>query len=171
MNWFLSLSTALISWVSYQESIKIKNLPSPEPQVILESQIQAEEKKQIIEPLPDVLSSTSKNPLDQINQYRKSHGLSEASEQSDVCSFAKLRVQEISHSFDHNGFIDRINNNSLPYSSYSLVTENIAQVNDINLLVDMWIASPTHEENIRKDTPFICIENIGDYYVMAGYKP
>lgn len=109
--------------------------------------------------------------MNEINTYRASQGLSSVQTQTDVCAFARTRAQEIVSSFNHNGFRERINNNSLPYSSYSSVTENIAMNADYKGVVTQWINSSGHAENMRKDTPFVCVENSGNYYAYEGWKP
>ena len=38
-------------------------------------------------------------------------------------------------------------------------------------IVDGWINSPTHAENMRADTPFICVVQNGDYFAYEGWKP
>lgn len=106
-----------------------------------------------------------------INDYRKSKGLSPVKTDTYTCSFAKIRAQEISKGFNHNGFRDRINSNSLPYPSFSSVTENIAMTSDYKKVVSMWISSPGHAENMRRDTPFVCVESSGNYYAYEGWRP
>ena len=118
------------------------------------------------------VSSNSSNPSDlevfllgKVNEYRTSLGLSAAVSDSNTCNFAKKRVQEITVNFSHDGFKD------YPYPSFSKVTENIAQNSDYKQVVEWWINSPVHAENMRADTPFICIETSGDYYAYEGWKP
>lgn len=112
-----------------------------------------------------------KNLLNALNQYRTSKGLSTVSMESEVCDFAKTRSQEIASNFNHDGFTKRIESKTLPYKSYSLVTENIVLNSSSSQIIPMWISSPPHAENMRKDTPFVCIENFGNYYVYEGWKP
>lgn len=121
------------------------------------------------------LTRGTTNPSDyilgKINEYRISRGLSPVTANTETCSFAKTRAEEISHSFTHDGFTDRISNNNLPYPSYHDITENIAYNTNYGDVVNTWIASPGHEENIRKNTPFICVGKYGNYYVMEGWRP
>ncbi len=106
-----------------------------------------------------------------INNYRLSRGLSEVQIDPYTCALAKTRAQEISREFNHDGFKNRINNNLLPYPTYSEVTENIASTSDFKRVVDLWINSPGHAENMRKNTPYVCVENYGMYYVYEGWRP
>lgn len=112
-----------------------------------------------------VNNSISDYLLGKVNEYRKSLGLYEVKSDSNTCDFANKRVSEISTNFNHDGF------KNLPYPSYSKVTENIAMNSDYKEVVNQWIASLGHAENMRADTPFVCIENSGNYYVYEGWKP
>ena len=109
--------------------------------------------------------------LNAINDYRVSKGLGRVVSNAETCSFAKTRAGEISANFNHDGFTQRIASHNLPYTSYSLVTENIAENSDSSQIVNMWINSPSHEENIRKDTPYVCIVQNGNYFAYEGWKP
>lgn len=106
-----------------------------------------------------------------INTYRKSKGLSPVQTDPYTCSFAKIRAQEITRGFNHDGFSSRIKNSSLPYPSYSQVTENIAMTSDYKKVVSMWINSPGHAENMRRNTPYVCVESSGNYYAYEGWRP
>ncbi len=109
--------------------------------------------------------------MSEINEYRRSQGLSIVKTHSSTCAFAKTRAKEIATSFNHDGFRDRINNKTLPYPSYSSITENIAMTSDYKQVVTMWKNSSGHAENMRKDTPFVCVEREGNYYAYEGWKP
>ena len=106
-----------------------------------------------------------------INEYRRSQNLSEVKTDSYSCSFARVRAEEISKSFNHNGFRSRVDSKTLPYPAYKSVTENIAMTSDYTQVVEMWVNSPGHAENMRKDTPFVCVESYGNYYAYEGWKP
>jgi uncharacterized protein YkwD len=109
--------------------------------------------------------------MNAINEYRKLKGLSEVKTDSYTCSFAKTRAQEISINFNHDGFSQKVANKSLPYPSYSLITENIAMTSDYKKVAELWINSPGHAENMRQNTPFVCVENYGNYFAYEGWKP
>lgn len=121
--------------------------------------------------IPNAAFSPLDYILEEINTYRQQKGLPRVSSNTETCSFAKVRAEEISHSFTHDGFNKRVSDKNLPYPSYREVTENIAYNTDYTDVVNRWIASPGHEENMRKDTPFICIARFGDYYVFEGWRP
>lgn len=106
-----------------------------------------------------------------INDYRHANGLGSVTTNDLTCSFASLRAQEISLNFSHDGFSSRLNSHSLPYPSYSLVTENIAETGNYHDVVTLWANSPGHAANMRADTPYICVEQNGNYYAMEGWKP
>lgn len=109
--------------------------------------------------------------MKQINDYRASNGLSAVSTNSETCSFASIRAGEIASDFSHSGFTSRINNKSLPYPFYHEVAENIAMNSDPSQIVAMWINSPGHAENMRKDTPFVCVAQSGNYFAYEGWHP
>lgn len=117
------------------------------------------------------LSAVQTYILNGINAYRESKGLSFVSADSYTCSFAAVRAQEITTSFTHDGFTNRINSHTLPYPSYHEVTENIAMTSDYQQVVPMWIASPGHAENMQKDTPYVCVAQSGNYFAYEGWKP
>jgi len=106
-----------------------------------------------------------------INDYRKSKGLGGVKTSTETCSFAKIRAKEISISFNHEGFRNRLTKGTLPYKSWTLVTENLAQTSNYKNVVSMWIASSSHAENMRKDTLYVCVENYGNYYAYEGMRP
>lgn len=109
--------------------------------------------------------------MNAINSYRTSQGLYPIKKDTYTCNFAKIRAKEISTSFNHDGFRSRINNGTLPYPSYRLITENIAMTSDYKRVVPMWINSEGHALNMRRDTPYVCVEFYGNYYAYEGWKP
>jgi len=109
--------------------------------------------------------------LERVNEYRVSQGLYRVQTDPYTCKFAQLRAEEISRSFNHDGFRRRIEDNSLPYPSYTKVTENIAMISDYTQVVNMWIASSGHAENMREDTPYVCIGQVENYFTYEGWRP
>ncbi len=109
--------------------------------------------------------------LVQINSFRSSKGLSPLSANSETCFFANMRVQEIQSAFNHDGFTNRINSKSLPYTSYSEVAENIAMNSNPNEVISGWINSPGHNANMLKNVPFGCVVGSGNYYVFEAWRP
>lgn len=106
-----------------------------------------------------------------INDYRRSQGLSEVKTDPYTCDFAKVRAEEISKSFSHSGFNARVQNKTLPYPSYSTVTENIAMNSDYKKVVSAWINSSGHAANMRANTPNVCVEKFNNFYAYEGWKP
>ncbi len=109
--------------------------------------------------------------MNAINEYRKSLGLSSVTTSTETCNFANIRAQEISVNFNHDGFRNRIDNGTLPYKTWSQITENIAMTSDYKQVVNMWINSSGHAANMQKDTPYVCVESYGNYYAYEGMKP
>lgn len=127
-------------------------------------------------PTPEALGSVSADPkkdfmMKVINEYRRSLGLSSVQTSQETCDFAKIRAKEISTDFNHDGFQNRINSHTIPYSGWSMITENIAMTSSYKNVVNMWINSPGHAENMRRNTPYVCVEAYGNYYAYEGMKP
>jgi uncharacterized protein YkwD len=121
-------------------------------------------------------STTSTNDvqsfiISQINAYRTSLGLATVKPNNETCNFAALRAKEIATSFSHDGFNQRISSHTLPYASWSKVTENIAMTSDYKSVETMWQNSPGHAENMRADTPYVCVVQEGNYFAYEGLKP
>lgn len=147
----------------YQEVARVKSL-----------------KSQKISPMPQPTQSYSepvsnsemvKNyMMAEINSYRKSQGRSEVQTDKYTCAFAKVRAEEIAKNFNHDGFQNRLKSKTLPYPSYAYVTENIAMNSNYKNVVKVWIDSPGHAENMRADTPFVCVEKFGNFYAYEGWR-
>lgn len=120
---------------------------------------------------PTNTNSVSDYILEQVNNYRKSQGLSPVTSNSETCSFAAIRAQEISTNFSHDGFTSRVNSKTIPYPSYHDITENIAMNSNYKNVINQWINSPGHAENMRRDTPYACIMQSGNYYAYEGWRP
>jgi uncharacterized protein YkwD len=106
-----------------------------------------------------------------INNYRSSQGLSSVQTSNETCSFAATRAVEIVSNFSHDGFQNRIDSKTLPYKTWSGITENIAMTSNYKDVVNMWINSPGHAANMRADTPFVCVRQNGNYFAYVGMKP
>lgn len=109
--------------------------------------------------------------MTEINKYRSAQGLSSVQTNAETCSFAATRAAEIISSFNHDGFQNRITDKTLPYKSWSNVTENIAMTSNYKDVVTMWINSPGHAANMRSDTPFVCVRQSGNYFAYEGMRP
>lgn len=118
-----------------------------------------------------LLDSKQQFMLNAINTYRSKYGLSSVKPDSYTCNFATIRAKEIVTNFSHAGFSQRINNRTIPYPGYSLITENIAMTSNYQNVVNMWVSSAGHAANMRKDTPFVCVAYNGNYFAYEGRKP
>lgn len=117
------------------------------------------------------LTETELYIINAINAYRKSQGLAAVQTDDVTCSFATIRAKEIATNFSHDGFNERVKNNTLLYKNYALITENIAETSNYKNVVDMWAASAPHAENMRADTPYVCIAQYDNYFAYEGWKP
>ncbi len=111
------------------------------------------------------------NLLSQVNAYRATKGLPPVSSEAYTCAFANTRAGEITSAFNHDGFSSRVNSKNLPYPSYSEIAENIAMSSNPADVVQAWIDSPGHNENMLKNTPHACIGNSGNYYAYESWRP
>ncbi|MBA3723424.1 MAG: CAP domain-containing protein [Candidatus Levybacteria bacterium] len=124
---------------------------------------------------PTELGNDTANPMTfimhEINAFRSKNGLSSVTTNAQVCAFAATRAQEITASFNHDGFQSRADAKTLPYSNWSNVTENIAMTSNYKDVVNMWENSAGHAANMRADTPFVCVRQQGNYFAYQGMKP
>lgn len=151
--------------ITISKSTKTTETPTPTPGVEPPTQTQSKPQTQIQTP------NDSGNLIGQVNAYRASKGLSEVSTDPYTCAFANIRASEITSAFNHDGFSSRVNSKTLPYPSYSEIAENIAMSSNPADVVQAWIDSPGHNENMLKNTPFACIGNSGDYYAYESWTP
>lgn len=117
------------------------------------------------------LSNVSSYILNGVNDYRSSLGISQVQASAQTCVFASIRAQEISYGFTHDGFYSRVDNHTIPYAQWSHATENIAEAPDYKEVVTLWKNSPEHAANMRDNTPYVCIEQYGNYYAYEGMRP
>jgi len=174
------LSASIMSVVSVTPTVSITptpNILTPTPSKIPSSHLKSGKLEVTpsltikISTFSDVQILANKDyVLKAINDHRVSKGLSVLNSDSYTCNFAKLRALEISNNFNHDGFNNRINNKTLPYSSYSSITENIAMNSNYKEVANTWINSPPHALNLEKDANYACVGNTNDYYVFESWK-
>lgn len=116
---------------------------------------------------PIFASENSSVFLAKINQFRISKGRLPVKSNPSTCRLASLRAKEIAKDFSHDGFYNRVKNKDLPYPTYKLATENLARTKRQNA-VELWIDSPSHAQNLLKNTSFACVENYGYCYAYEG---
>ncbi len=142
--------------------------PAPSPSVAPSSAPSATPKAS---PSANPTTNQEQYFIDQINKYRAQNNLGPVKTDSYTCDFAKVRAKEITTGFNHDGFTNRVNSKTLPYPSYHQITENIAMTSNYTQVVTMWINSPGHAENMRQDTPYVCVESSGNYFAYEGWRP
>lgn len=151
----LTPSPTIKPTLSPSPTIKPTRIPTPRPSSTIISSYSA--KKDYI--------------MNAINDYRTSQGVTKVSTDPYTCDFAKIRAKEISINFNHDGFRQRIDSNSLPYPSYKKVVENISLNSNYQNVVKNWINSASHAQNLRADTKYGCVEFAGNYFVYLGWQP
>lgn len=169
-NWFWPNNNSIRN---PKPTITPKPTPKLTPKPSLKPTIKPIPTLNIITPTSQVATNQSVEGflLGAINDYRKSQGLSTVQTDPYTCNFAQVRAGEIVNAFNHDGFSSRINSKSLPYPSYHSVIENIAKNSNYKNVVQSWINSPGHAQNMRSDTPYVCVKAQGAFYAYEGWKP
>ena len=106
-----------------------------------------------------------------INSYRQENGLPSFLFNQTVCDFAAARAQELGSDFSHNGFRQRIDTKTLPYSDYSHIAENIADCSSPEKAFELWRNSSGHNENMLSSASHGCIGNVGRLYTLEIWQP
>jgi len=154
-------------------SLKISHLVSskilPDKRV-LSAHAKATNNQQTLSQQATQLSSVSFYLLNAVNAYRSSLSLYPVKTSFQTCAFAKTRAQEIAKSFSHDLFYGRVNSHMMPYVSWSRATENIAETTDYKQVVTLWKNSPGHAANMRDNTPYVCIQQYGNYFAYEGMR-
>lgn len=96
-----------------------------------------------------------------VNDWRVQNGMAAFLEYPEVCSMADTRLQDMKTAFSHDKFYERYE--SLPYT----VSENLSRdyTNEEELL-EGWIDSPTHYENLIAPYTYSCIKCNKTYCVQ-----
>jgi uncharacterized protein YkwD len=168
-SFFSFFKNSLITYISNTSNQNEVLAAQTAPTVIQPIPTQAPQAP-VIPPQNTQLSQVSSYILNGVNAYRSSLGLSPVTSTSETCNFAQTRAQEISNSFNHTGFYNRVNSHTLPYAQWSHATENIAQAPDYKEVVTLWENSPEHAANMRDNTPFVCIMQYQSYYAYEGMR-
>lgn len=96
-----------------------------------------------------------------VNEYRVQNNLSVLTESVPTCSIASGRLIEIKSDYSHTGFYKFGSTYDMPLS------ENIARnFFTPESVVDGWLKSPTHKENLDKPWTHMCIATDGVYVVQ-----
>lgn len=121
-----------------------------------------------------ILTDEHQVVLDNINKYRVSQGKAEVKAESEACDIAEDRSFTVSKIWIqpnpsqpqmHQGFLDY----KLPYDGQWF--ENLSRGYSAYNVVDAWIASPEHRDNLLADMKYVCVENTGVFWVMIGWQP
>ena len=111
-----------------------------------------------------MLSKDEQFILKQINQYREAHDLKPIKEDKKAAKYAWQRVKEIQDDWSHEGFLKN--------APYLPAVENLARNYKTNKeVVEAWIKSPSHNENLlNKDINRMGIKINNGYVAMEGRK-
>lgn len=104
-----------------------------------------------------------------VNQYRAKNGMSQLQWYLPLCDYARQRSQQISTDFSHEGYLSDAESKVL-YQQYcpecARTGENLAEgfISEEGVLQG-WINSPTHKENLDYDWTYACAYFYGNKYV------
>lgn len=111
-----------------------------------------EEIRRLVEEEKTVLSYDEQEVLDLVNKYRKENGIDELSAFSKLQDVAKLKAIDLveneyfSHISERLGTpFEMLENNGVVYT---IAGENLARGSSIEKVVEAWINSPLHRDNI-----------------------
>jgi len=96
-----------------------------------------------------------------VNEYRVQNNLSVLTESVATCSITNARLVEVNNDYSHKGFYK-----FSPAYNMSLgenIASNYIRPQDV---VEGWIASPLHKENLDKPWTHMCIATDGVYVVQ-----
>jgi len=113
--------------------------------------------------------------LDQINNYRIQNSLNKLTVSPVLCDFAEKRAVRVDKYDDGHEYFLIDGPLLADKNRYTRVYENIF-IGDSDpvlftsdLIVTMWIDSPTHNENLlRKKTTIVCVKHSDDVYVFIS---
>lgn len=95
-----------------------------------------------------------------VNKYRVSNGLTELPEDSNLCSYASTRAEQIKTEWDHVPFM----NNRCATTGYGTCGENLAYgYSTEESTLNGWINSRSHRENLNRNWTATCIKCSGNY--------
>lgn len=114
-------------------------------------------------PSPTIAPERFKNELTSVvSGYREKNGLSLLTESTQTCAIAAARLIEVHDDWSHNGF-HKYSGFASTYQGENLAKEYLTPKD----VVDHWIASPTHKENLdRSIWNHMCIATDGNYVVQ-----
>lgn len=100
---------------------------------------------------------------DVVQTWRTENGLSPYNHTEQMCRIAQERLADVEADWSHNGFSwERF----CPEANCTL-SENLARrYTQESSVLQGWLDSPTHAENLRKDHPDACIATDGTYIVF-----
>ncbi len=96
-----------------------------------------------------------------IQGFRVNNGLQPYIEYQKLCDIADIRLKEIQVRFSHDGFsADR-------FCTNCFIGENLARnYVDEQVVLDAWLASPKHAENLKRDFIFTCVRTGNGFAVQ-----
>lgn len=107
-----------------------------------------------------------------VNTWRTDNDYASLEKDEFLCEFARVRLNEIESDWSHDGFLEK-SKELLFGSKYYSIGENLytGRINNPEVILNMWLDSPTHKENIAGDYTNSCVECDDDscVQIFAGY--
>lgn len=101
----------------------------------------------------------------EVNNWRIAEGKSAYTEDPMLCGMAALRSEEIISDFNHNGFIEHIT--QIRGDRFASIGENLSRgYSNEKELLQAWLDSPKHRENLEADFTYSCINCEYSYCVQ-----
>lgn len=100
-----------------------------------------------------------------INEYRQQNGLDELVVDQELCKLAETRLKDIQTDFSHDNFKSEALNY---FDEFYLIGENLAEYQtSVDQLVNQWVESPTHKQNILYNYDKTCVRSESFKYVQV----
>jgi uncharacterized protein YkwD len=115
-------------------------------------------------PTPTLVPISGDKLFTIVNEWRQEKDYQPYIKSGKACEIATERVKQVSVTFSHDGFYQKINND--PELVKSRWAENISEGYSFNeQILNAWIASPTHYENLIDSYTHSCIKCDSGYCV------
>lgn len=118
---------------------------------------------------PVIKREISKEKLwNEVNDWRREQGLSEYVENDSLCRYASIRLYQIQKENNHNYFLKEVRS----YFPSGEISENLANdFDNESEILESWLNSPSHRENLKKNYIYSCIATDGHYVVHLFMNP
>lgn len=119
----------------------------------LEAHPNGEEGHYIMRNAPKETMSTVEELNQAMNNYRRSHNLSELFIDPQMCQIAAQRAEEANQHFSHDEFKAHVENGDYDYTGFTQIGENLfdGSFSGVHIVEFGWDQSPSHRPNMHRD--------------------